>query len=183
MAVDSDWMDDESLEDEGVFYDPDSGKYFAKIDYTYKGGRSGIGKSSKLGKRKTKGARTFIELNEDEVEQFQSYRDRYEGTRIKGKRGGSAYGGPGREVVRKEFRRGRMEGETYAEYQKAKKEFEADRRSRRAGRLERLTSLSNWWDKERVSGERGKARKELVEAQGNAIAAFRQRFAVGQGWG
>jgi len=182
MAVDSDWMDDESLEDDGVFYDPDSGKYFAKIDYTYKGGRRGFGRSSKFGSRKTKSGRTFIELSEDEIDEFQSYRDRYEGTRIKGKRGGGAYGGPGREVRAQKFR-AQGEEESYSDYQKAKKQFESDLKAQRGGRLERLSTLSNWWDKERVSGERGKARKELVEAQGNAIAAFRARFAVGQGWG
>lgn len=183
MAVSGNWMDDESLEDDGVFFDPESGKYYAKIDYTFKGGKSGIGKSSKLGKRKTKKGQTYIELAEDEIDEYQAYRDKNQGKAIKGKRGRNAYRGPGSEVSYREGKEGRREGEDFLAYNLRVAQEREEGKKAMSKAFKAYKEKSNWWDAERASGERGKARKELVEAQGNAIAAFRARFAVGQGWG
>lgn len=182
MAVDSDWLDDESMEDDGVFYDPDTGQYYAKLDYTYKGGKSGIGKSSKFGKRKTKKGRTYVELAEDEIEEFKKFREGNEGKAFRGKRGSGAYGGPGREIRKTQFRMQR-DDETSAQYKAAKQEFERNYANQTSKRIENLQKKSNWWDKERASGERGTKRKELIQAQANAIQAFRARFDAGTGWG
>lgn len=183
MAVSGNWMDDESLEDDGVFFNPEDGKYYAKIDYTFKGGKSGFGKSSKFGKRKTKKGQTFIQLAEDEIDEYQAYRDKNQGKAIKGKRGRNAYRGPGSEVNYGADIEPRREGESLAEYNKRSQEARNQAKSDMGAAFKAYKEKSNWWDAERASGERGKARKELVEAQGNAIAAFRARFAVGQGWG
>jgi hypothetical protein len=193
------WEDDVSLYDEdlagGVYYDPKSGKYYAEERYKYKGGRKGM-----FGGRRTKSGYDLIELNEDELADFSSYRDK-RGDYARGRRGSKMYSGPGRNVGDVKL------GEEMDKYKASRTAdmrgpyganvagdgmtgmFGAMTAARKAGEdyekdvAKRVKDYSNWWDKERASGERGTVRRAELKAKAEGTKAMRSRYASGRGWG
>jgi len=180
------WEDDVSLYDEdlagGVYYDPKSGKYYAEERYKYKGGRRGM-----FGGRRTKSGYDLIELNEDELADFSSYRDK-RGEYARGRRGRKMYSGPGRNVGDVKL------GEEMSAYKSSPKQgmtgmMSALTGARQAGEkyekdvAKRVKDYSNWWDKERASGERGTVRRAELKAKAESTKAMRSRYASGRGWG
>ena len=193
------WEDDESLYDEdlagGVYFDPKSGKYYAEETYKYRGGRKGM-----FGGRRLKTGYDLVELDEDELADFSAYRDK-RGDYARGRRGSKMYSGPGRNVGDVKL------GEEMDKYKASRTEamrngygeavspnsmtgmFGAMTAARQAGEkhekdvAKRVKDYSNWWDKERASGQRGSARVQELKAKGRATQAMRSRYAKGRGWG
>lgn len=180
-------MDSEGLYDEdlggGVYFDPKTGKYYADVDYEYKGGRKGLFKG-----RKTEKGSDFIELTEDQLSEFKAWRDSNEGKRYRGRRGRDSYSGPGTAM----FDRGKqgydqqvLLGEksnlydVYSMKTKAMKEAEAFESKTR----KRVMDYAAWYKSETAGGERGSARMQALKSKGQATQAMRQRYDKGRGWG
>jgi len=180
------WEDDESLYDEdlagGVYFDPKTGKYYAEETYKYRGGRKGM-----FGGRRKKTGYDLVELDESELEAFSKYREG-RGEYARGRRGRKMYSGPGRNVG--DVKLGEMKGEYglareqnlpsmmgfLTGARQASEKYEKDV-------AKRVKDYSNWWDKERASGERGAARVQELKAKGQATQAMRSKYAQGRGWG
>jgi hypothetical protein len=180
------WEDDESLYDEdlagGVYFDPKSGKYYAEETYKYRGGRKGM-----FGGRRKKTGYDLVELDESELESFSKYREG-RGEYARGRRGRKMYSGPGRNVGDVKL------GEEMSAYKSAPKQgmtgmMSALTGARQAGEkyekevAKRVKDYSNWWDKERASGERGTVRRAELKAKAESTKAMRSRYASGRGWG
>lgn len=173
---DSSWEDDVDtfgVQGGGVYYDRDTGKYYADINYGYIK-KSGLFKDSKLGKGKGRTGSDLIELNADELDAFQEWRQSNEGQRYRGRRGRGAYTGPGRAIsdIPQPTGTGQMAA------MGARLAGEKDERDLRS----RLQSERAWWNMERASGERGMRRKQIVDARREAIKTMQAR-SVRQGWG
>jgi len=180
------WEDDESLYDEdlagGVYFDPKTGKYYAEETYKYRGGRKGM-----FGGRRKKTGYDLVELDESELESFSKYREG-RGEYARGRRGRKMYSGPGRNVGDVKL------GEQLSAYKSAPKQGMTGMLSALTGARQasekyekdvakRVKDYSNWWDKERASGERGSARVQELKAKGQATQAMRSKYAQGRGWG
>lgn len=179
------WMDSEGLYDEdlggGVYFDPKTGKYYADVDYEYKGGRKGLFKG-----RKTEQGSDFIELTEDQLSEFKAWRDSNEGKRYRGRRGKEAYRGPGTAMYDRGdpgFQRpevGQMQMyDMYTGQSKRQKEAEAYEDKVR----KRVMDYAAWYKSETAGGERGSARMQSLKSKGEATRAMRQRYDKGRGWG
>lgn len=174
------WMDSEGLYDEdlggGVYFDPKTGKYYAEMDYEYKGARKGF-----FGGRKTKTGTDFIELDESQLDEFRKYREGQEGKRYRGRRGNKGYRGPGTAL----HDRGRGEYQrpdgTYGSMVSVQR-FEAGEALEKAT-MKRVKDYANWYKSETAGGERGSARMQTLEAKGQATKQMRQRYDKGRGWG
>ena len=177
------WMDSEGLYDEdlggGVYFDPKSGKYYADVDYQYKGGRKGL-----FGGRRTKQGSDFIELSEDQLSEFKAWRRSNEGKSYRGRRGGKSYRGPGTAVSD----RGSREFED-SQVRDASKIYEFLGARNVAGEKaesdirKRVMDYAAWFKSETAGGERGSARMQSLKSKGEATQAMRQRYAKGRGWG
>ena len=180
------WEDDESLYDEdlagGVYFDPKTGKYYAEETYKYRGGRKGM-----FGGRRKKTGYDLVELDESELEAFGQYREG-RGAYARGRRGRKMYSGPGRNVGDVKL------GEQLSAYKSAPKQGMTGMLSALTGARQasekyekdvakRVKDYSNWWDKERASGERGTVRRAELKAKAESTKAMRSRYASGRGWG
>lgn len=167
------WMTSEGLYDEdlggGVYYDPETGKYYADIGYSYKK-KSGLFKDSKLGKGKRRTGDDLIMLEESELADFERWRAKNEGGRYRGRRGRDAYRGPGRAVSDMP-----TEGMKFAIGGAGQKKEASERK--------RIMNYAEWYGSEIGSGERGSARLANLKAKGAATKEMRARYDRGRGWG
>jgi hypothetical protein len=176
---DSSWEDDVDTFGPlggGVYYDRDTGKYYADINYSYIK-KSGLFKDSKLGKGKHRVGDDLIELTADELDAFQNWRESNEGQRYRGRRGKGQYTGPGRAVssyvpddVKDQLTTGAL-----SPFRNLGEQNEDNVR-------QRLQNERAWWNIERASGARGMRRKQIVGARREAIKSMQAR-AARQGWG
>lgn len=170
------WMTSEGLYDEdlggGVYYDPESGKYYADINYGYKK-KSGLFKDSKLGKGKNRTGNDLIMLDESELADFERWRAKNEGGRYRGKRGRDTYRGPGRAVSDMAPKGKNAMG--FMTKSMGEKQEKATRR--------RVMDYAEWYGSEVGSGERGSARLANLKAKGAATKEMRARYDKGRGWG
>lgn len=172
----SDWEADVSTYNPdvggGVYFDPRTGKYYADIGYTYKK-KTKLFKGSKLGQGKGRSGRDVIELDASELEDFYKWRQTGAGSRYRGKRGKGVYQGPGRALAD-----ANSEGQNFMARQMARGEGERDEAARR----KQSQKDQSWWDRERLSGERGQKRIGILKSRREAIEAYRTA-AQRQGWG
>lgn len=180
----SDWEADVSTYNPdvggGVYFDPRTGKYYADIGYTYKK-KTKLFKGSKLGQEKGRSGRDVIELDASELEDFYKWRQTGAGSRYRGKRGKGEYQGPGRALADKKLPGATVtasDGTTFQLFNRARMEGERDEAARR----KQSKKDQEWWDRERLSGERGQKRIGILKSRREAIEAYRTA-AQRQGWG
>ena len=178
----SDWEADVSTYNPdvggGVYFDPRTGKYYADIGYTYKK-KVGIGDGWKLGQEKGRSGRDVIELDASELEDFYKWRQTGAGSRYRGKRGRDAYQGPGRALADTVvYDKDGLTLSTGLFSGWSKSQGEKDEAARR----KQSKKDQSWWDRERLSGERGQKRIGILKSRREAIEAYRTA-AQRQGWG
>ena len=128
-----------------------------------------------------------FDLDESELEAFSQYREG-RGEYARGRKGRKMYSGPGRNVGDVKL------GEQLSAYTSDAKQGMTGMLSALTGARQasekyekdvakRVKDYSNWWDKERASGERGSARVQELKAKGQATQAMRSKYAQGRGWG
>ncbi|WP_291813867.1 hypothetical protein [Limnobacter sp.] len=169
----STWEDDEDIYSSkggGVYFDAQTGKYYADIGYSYKK-KSKLGGDSKLGKGKTRTGDDLIELTADQLNDFYEWRQSNAGKSYRGRRGKGEYTGPGTAVGGTRRYTGPESGKAYMEAEQGE-----------AALRKRLRGDREWWNMERASGARGMRRSEIVGARREAIKNMQQRSAR-QGWG
>lgn len=171
------WEDDVSLMSSaggGSYIDPRTGRKYALMDYKYRGKRKRLWG----GRRKHTGTDVIdITGAEDDYEQ---YSDAAAGTYYRGKYGNRAYRGPGKSLSQGTYKRRSLGGAAFgggSAYGKsgmtsAQKQF-----------TDYLKNTANWWEKERLSGERGQERKMMLESQAKGLELMRAEAAEGRGWG
>lgn len=172
--------------DDDIYYDPRTGKYYGYYREAWYNSRG-------------PGGRNFTEvavLNPNELEAFKKYNKK--NVAIFGGKGRNAYQGPGRllgqapqgygdpsysisdepEFVRQDGNMvgaGAIGGKERG-YQR-RRDGSADDRF-----IEPIIDRADWWDTERVGGQRGNRRKAMISSRQNAVQAFRDAF-YGNDWG
>lgn len=170
------WMDDESLKSSsggGSYIDPRTGRKYAFMNYSYRGKRKGL-----WGGRRKHTGRDIIDIT-DEDDAFEQFKDSSSGSFYRGKFGTGAYRGPGKALSQGSRYRG---GGLAAVF--------SGRGGGRSGMTPQqqqfedyLKNTANWWDTERLSGQRGQERKAMLEAQKEGLEIMRAEAAEGRGWG
>lgn len=174
--------------DDDIYYDPRTGQYYGHYREAWYNSRG-------------KGGKYFTEvaaLSPWELEQFKKYNKK--GVRIFGGKGRDAYQGPGRLVGTPDagFDSGSGTGVPAGEpvfqqdnssspnpFSRGKKD--RGYRLRKDGSADdefigEIIDRADWWDTERVGGQRGNRRKAMMSSRQNAVQAFRDAF-YGNDWG
>lgn len=170
--------------DQDIYYDPRTNQYYGHYRQAYYNSRG-------------KGGKTFTEvaaLSPYELEQFKKYNK--PNVAIFGKKGRNNYQGPGRLVGQPEFfgDGGVPEGEPVFESRNDYEVTPFGRGGTKRGSKRRkdgnaddefigeIIDRADWWDTERVGGQRGNRRKAMMSSRNNAVQAFRDAF-YGNDWG
>lgn len=157
MAEQPAWMTSKAVDQgDDIYYDPGTGKYYGYMQGRYKKKRGW--KSSKY-----YNIDDMVELTKDELEAYKEYRGEGNKGTYRGKSGMGAYKGPGK---------ARMSS------RKDDEGMESDYAFKKG-----LMGLSERWDRETLYGDRGQARKSMMENRRSVMSQMRDRYKRGGGWG
>lgn len=171
--------------DQDIYYDPRTNQYYGHYRNAFYNSRG-------------KGGSNFTEvavLNPFELEQFKKYNK--PNVAIYGDKGRGQYQGPGRLLGQAQYDFGDggvPEGEPLFQAQNTyvTGPFGSGGRDRGASLrkndkdddkfIGQIQDRADWWDMERVGGQRGDRRKSMMNARSSSVQAFRDAF-YGNDWG